>query len=82
MKAHAIQYTIRGVPHEVDRALRERAKRQKLSINQVILDELSKATIGRTQKADFSDLVGRWLPDPVFDEIVESQRQVDPSDWK
>jgi hypothetical protein len=82
MKPHAIQYTVRGVPAEVDRALRERSKRQNVSINQVILDELTKATIGRRQVADFSDLVGRLQPDPLFDEIVESQRTIDPGDWK
>jgi len=82
VKAHAIQYTVRGVPDEVDRVLRDRAARQKISVNQLIIDELTKATIGRRQIADFSDLVGRWTPDKEFDEIVEGQRTVDPDDWK
>lgn len=81
MKPHAIQYTVRGVPSEVDRALRDRATRQRRSINQVIIDELIKATVGRRQVADFSDLVGRWQPDPAFDEIVGGQRTIDPGDW-
>jgi hypothetical protein len=35
----------------------------------------------RKQAADFSDLVGRWTPDPAFDEILAAQRQIDPEKW-
>jgi len=80
--ADPIQYTIRGIPPEVDRLIRRKAARTKQSINQVILDELTRATIGRPSRADFSDLVGRWTPDPAFDEIVAAQRQVDWDKWK
>ena len=82
MKKDAPQYTIRGVPSEVDRALRQKAARRKVSLNQVILDELVDATLGRKRKADFSDLVGRWTPDAGFDEIVAAQRQIDWDKWK
>jgi tRNA(fMet)-specific endonuclease VapC len=65
MRPHTdpIQYTIRGVPPEVDRVLRQRAARRKQSLNQVILEELTAATTGRPRKADFLDLVGRWTLD-------------------
>ena len=83
MKKQAdIQYTVRGVPPEVDRALRERAARRKQSLNQLIVDELAAVTIGDKPRADFSDLVGRWTPDPAFDEILASQRQIDWDRWK
>ncbi|HTQ08984.1 MAG TPA: hypothetical protein VMI31_02825 [Fimbriimonadaceae bacterium] len=82
MSAHARQYTVRGVPAEVDRILRERAKRRKVSINQVILEELTTATVGARQVADFSDLVGRWVEDPGFDAAVAQNRRVDPEDWQ
>lgn len=76
MKKEApIQYTIRGVPREVDQELRRRAAASKRSLNQVILDELLAATAGDRKRADFSDLVGRWTPDEAFDEIVAGQRQ-------
>jgi len=77
-----LQYTIRGVPREVDRALRRKAAQRKQSLNQVIVEELTSATIGRRRMADFSDLVGRWTPDPGFDEIIAAQRQIDPDKWK
>jgi len=81
-QAEEIQYTIRGVPREVDRALRKKAARRQQSLNQVILDELTEATFGRKQRTDFSDLVGHWTPDPAFDEILASQRQIDWDKWK
>lgn len=77
-----IHYTIRSVPPEVDRALRLKAAQRKQSLNRVVLDELTRAVIGRPIKADFSDLVGKWTPDPAFDEIVASQRQIDPEKWR
>jgi hypothetical protein len=81
-QAEPIQYTIRGVPPEVDRLIRRKAQRTKQSINQVILEELKRATLGHARRADFSDLVGRWTPDPAFDEIIASQRQIDWEKWK
>ena len=81
-QAKPVQYTIRGVPAEVDRALRQKAARRKESLNQLILDELTLSTIGHRQRADFSDLVGRWTPDAGFDEILKSQRQIDWDKWK
>jgi hypothetical protein len=81
-QSRSIQYTIRGVPPEVDSALRGRAARRKQSLNQFIVDELTKATGVRRRRADFSDLVGRWTADPAFDEILAAQRQIDPDKWK
>ena len=81
-KQAEIQYTIRGVPREVDRALRARAASRKQSLNQLILDELTEGTVGARPRADFSDLVGRWTPDPAFDEILAAQRQIDWNKWK
>ena len=81
-QARILQYTIRGVPREVDRILRLKAARGKRSLNQIILDELTTATVGSPVRADFSDLVGHWTPDPGFDEIVAAQRQIDWDKWK
>jgi len=76
-QAKFIQYTIRGV-----RRLRQQAATRKQSLNQVILEELSAATLGHRKRADFSDLAGRWTPDAAFDEVIASQRQIDPDKWK
>lgn len=82
LQASSIQYTIRGIPREVDRALRQKAARQKRSLNQVIVEELTEATIGAKRRTDLSDVTGGWIPDPAFDEIMASQRKIDWDKWK
>lgn len=81
-RSRARQYTIRGVPPEVDAALRRKAQQRRQSLNRVVLDELTRAVIGRPIKADFSDLVGKWTPDPGFDEVLAAQRQIDLEKWR
>jgi len=81
-QARIVQYTIRGVPAEVDRLLRQKAARHKQSLNQLVVDELTTITVGRKKRADFSDLAGRWTPDPGFDEVLGVQRQIDRDKWK
>ena len=66
----------------MDRALRERAAQRNQSLNQVVIDALTLALIGRPIRADFSDLVGKWTPDPAFDEMIASQRQINPDMWQ
>jgi hypothetical protein len=77
-----VHYTIRGIPAEVDRAIRIKAAQRKQSLNRVVLDELTRALLGKSVKADFSDLVGKWEPDPGFDQVIDSQRQIDADKWK
>jgi hypothetical protein len=81
-QAESVQYTIRGIPLEVDRVLRQKAARRKQSLNRVILEELAAVAIGGQRRADFSDLTGRWTPDPAFDEVLAAQRQIDRDKWK
>ena len=81
-QAETIQYTIRGIPPEVDRVLRQKAARRKQSLNRVILEELTQAAIGGNRRSDFSDIVGRWTPDPAFDEILAAQRRIDWDRWE
>lgn len=81
-QAPPVQYTVRGVPREVDIVLRRKAAKRKVSLNQLIVEELSEAATGARNRADFSDLVGKWTPDPAFDEIVAAGRQIDLDKWK
>jgi hypothetical protein len=77
-----VQYTIRGVPGEVDRVLRERARAMGKSLNQVVVEELTRVAVGEPKRASFTDLVGQWVPDAGFDEVIEAQRQIDGEKWK
>jgi hypothetical protein len=81
-QASEIQYTVRGIPREVDRALCRKAAQRKLSLNQIIVEELTAVTTGAPKRADFHDVTGQWVPDPAFDEVVAGQRQIDPDKWR
>jgi len=81
-QARLVQYTVRGVPREVDIELRRKAARRNVSLNQIIVEQLSEASTGARKREDFSDLVGKWTPDPAFDEILASSRQIDRDKWK
>ena len=82
MKAHAIQYTIRGVPKEVDRALRDLAQRRKISLNEAVIEGLTKSTVGHRQVSDFSKFLGMMDPDDAFDGALKAQREISEEDWK
>ncbi len=82
------QYTIRNISSEVDIKLRAKALREKKSLNQLLLDELTAAVAltpdaNHVQKLrqDYDDLLGSWQDDPGFDEAMKDMRRVDPSDW-
>jgi hypothetical protein len=81
-QASLVQYTVRGVPREVDIVLRRKAAKRKLSLNQMIVEQLSEAAMGARKRADFSDLVGKWIPDAAFDEILAAGRKIDRNKWK
>jgi hypothetical protein len=81
-QARDVQYTVRGIPPDVDRALRRKAAQRKQSLNRIVIEELTAATTGARKRADFGDLVGKWTPDPEFDAILASLRRIDLKKWK
>ena len=83
MKKAAAQYTIRNVPSPVDSALRERARRQRRSLNAVALDAL-RAGAGVGAPLRYDDLeafFGSWVADKAVDKALAEQRRVDPGLW-
>lgn len=81
-KAKSAQYTIRGVPLEVDRTLRSRAAERRQSLNQVVVDELIACTQSVKKRADFTSWIGHWIADPAFDEAIREQRQIEWEMWR
>jgi len=80
-----VQYTIRSVPAEVDRALRERARRDSISLNEAALDALHRgAGVVPAKKVytDLDDLIGTWTNDSEFDRAIAEQDVVDPRMWR
>ncbi len=81
-----MQYTLRKIPVDLDRALREEAKEQHKSLNQVAIETLQRA-VGVAEeepvkRRDLTDIVGSWAADPLIDAALEDQRRVDPESWE
>jgi hypothetical protein len=87
-----IQYTIRGVPPEIDTKLRRLANLRNKSLNQIVLEKLASNTSNLPKKSlhftkpkvntDFDDLFGRITPlEPEVEATLSSQRVVNPKDW-
>jgi hypothetical protein len=79
-----VQYTIRGIPKEVDQALRKKAHQRKVSLNRLLIEELTSATgaaLGRKLRS-LKGIAGKWREDPEFDRALQEQRQIDWSAWR
>ena len=80
-----MQYTIRAVPNEIDRALRQRAKRESKSLNAVVIDALARGLAldaAPARHTDLDDLVGTWQEDPDFDRAVAEFDRIDDESWQ
>ena len=77
------QYTIRQVPPQVDQALRRKAKRKGVSLNQMLLETLTESVGEEAARYhDLDELAGTWKQDKAFDKAVEAFDKIDPNDWK
>ena len=80
-----MQYTIRNIPVALDTAMREEARRRKLSLNQTVLDALCRS-LGLSQDPqrlrDLGEIAGSWIEDPEFDRAVADQDRIDKDLWK
>lgn len=80
-----MQYTIRNISPSLDAAMREEARRQKLSLNQAVLRAL-RSSLGLSEEPerlrDLSDIAGSWIEDPEFDRAIADQDQIDEELWK
>lgn len=79
------QYTVRSIPPAVDRALRQRARRERKSLNRVVLDLLVAGAGLETNGAvydDLDDFIGTWKEDAAFDAALAAQDTVDKQLWR
>lgn len=81
MKKASKQYTIRDVPPAVDALLREKARRQNKSLNQVALEALSGGTGVQAHYDDLDGFFGSWIADAAVDEALKDQRRIDEGLW-
>jgi hypothetical protein len=79
-----MQYTVRRVSKQLDKALRAKAVREGKSLNEVALEALERGMGTRDAPVRYRslhDLCGRWKDDPEFDAAVADQHCIDPDLW-
>ena len=81
--------TVRNLPPAVAKAVKERARRENLSLNKAIVSLLEEATgAGKGKKRvvhhDLDKFFGTWTKEEAdaFDEALREQRQIDPEMWR
>ena len=79
-----MQYTIRNVPDFLDAALRNSAREQGRSLNEVAVQALVRgaglAESGHRQR-DLGDIAESWRKDAAFDSAIAAQDTVDEALW-
>jgi hypothetical protein len=80
--------TVRNLPPAVAKAVREKARREGLSLNKAVVSLLEEATGTKSRKRashhDLDRFFGTWSPKEAdaFDEALREQRQIDPEMWR
>jgi hypothetical protein len=85
--------TLRNVPPPVERAIKNRAKRERVSLNRAVVGLLEEATGNARRKPatepktlhyDLDKFSGSWTKEEAdaFDAALAEQRRVDPKDWE
>src|SRR5690349_17082654 len=82
--ASSTQYTIRNIPPELDRAIKARAKRLGMSINQVALEALANVVDRPIPRRSLRNMPGAWSKSEAekFDRFLQQHRAVDEELWK
>jgi hypothetical protein len=83
--------TVRNLPPEVAKAIRDKAKKERRSLNQTVVSLLEEATGARprartpTVHHDLDHLFGTWTKkeaDEFDSHLKESRSAIDPRDWE
>ncbi len=83
--------TVRNLPPAVARAVREKARKERLSLNKAVVRLLEEATgAGQARVSvpvlhdDLDRFFGGWTrrDADAFDEALRRQRQIEPEMWK
>ncbi len=81
--------TVRNLPPEVAKAVREKARKEKLSLNKAVVRLLEEATGVEKAKQkvlhhDLDRFAGTWTEAEYqeFREATKEHRQIDPEMWK
>lgn len=83
-KKDSIQYTIRSIPQKVNDAIRAYSEREGCSLNQAVLNALSKGAGTSDQPVIHHDLdfmAGTWIRDEHCDRALEEFDRIDEEMW-
>lgn len=81
----ATQYTVRGLPLHLDKALRRLAYERRQSLNAIVIEVLAKGlniSAAPEVYTDLDDLIGSWQEDPAFDAAMVQFGTIDEEAWK
>lgn len=80
-----MQYTLRGIPPALDEAIRERARAEGKSLNEIAVAALADGVGLGTEdivRRDLSDVVGTWVEEAAVEAALSAQDRVDEGLWK
>ncbi|MHB1158200.1 MAG: FitA-like ribbon-helix-helix domain-containing protein [Phycisphaerales bacterium] len=85
-RSKTMRYDVRNIPPAVDKVLRARARREGKSLNQVVLETLSRVSpvsgAASGKKRDLSRYAGTWRPDRECERVLDEFNEIDPDIWK
>ena len=82
---YCMQYTIRGIPERLDLVLRERARAEGKSLNEVALGALAEGLGVGSQpvvRRDLGDIAGTWKKDAEAEAALAAHDRIDTRLWK
>jgi len=82
--AACMQYTIRGITRELDRAFKARARKLGKSVNRVVLEALAQSVGQRVTYRDLRRMPGAFGQKEAadMDRFLDSERRIDGELWK
>ena len=82
---YCMQYTIRGIPAAIDKALRARAHAAGTSLNEAAIEawaEGAGVSGSPRKRRDLGDIAATWRPDKAVESALAEQDQIDERLWR
>lgn len=79
-----MQYTIRNISPDLDRALKARAKNAGKSVNELVLEALAHSVGQPVRRRSLRSMPGAWSKNEAaaFDAFLDEHRSIDRELWK
>ena len=82
--SESMTISLRNLPKEVEKAIRETSHREGISLNKATIRLLEAQLRKPARNSDFEEFFGTWssADADAFDAALVQMRQVDPADWE